>query len=113
MKVLIEIDEKFYQWVKICGIMPFITAGKVIPDNATNGDVIKAMFPSMNVANDQEWFIHLQDGKGNIIKTSKEWWDAPYKGETHENKFPEGTRMGAGLRDSKAEKGDKKNDNPL
>lgn len=62
MKVLIEIDEKFYQWVKMCGIMPFITAGKVIPDNATNEDVVNLIFPN------------------GLDISDFHWWKAPYKG---------------------------------
>ena len=38
-----------------------------IPDNATNGDVIKAVFP-----NDLWLHIHSRRAK-------KEWWNAPYK----------------------------------
>ena len=51
----------------------------VVPRNATNGDMIKALFPNMSMANDREWFVHLQDGKGNIMKMSKDWWNALYK----------------------------------
>ena len=58
-----------------------------IPDNATNGDMIKALFPS---ASETDHFI-LNSPIGNIIyirleehqemRVQQEWWDAPYKGE--------------------------------
>lgn len=67
MKVLIDIDEKFYQWVKMCGIMPFITAGKVIPDNATNDDFFKAVL-------DEKGYCAIHD---RFIGTK--WLDAPYR----------------------------------
>lgn len=72
MKVLIEIDEKFYQWVKMCGIMPFITQGKVIPDNATNGDVINTLFSDIGITQ--------TDPYTGIIEIDLDWWNAPYKG---------------------------------
>ena len=72
MKVLIEIDEKFYQWVKLCGLMPFITQGKVIPNNATNGDVLKIIFP--------DGIPSGKDSDDYFVKTDTDWWDAPYKG---------------------------------
>lgn len=46
----------------------------VIPDNTTNGDMIKAMFPKM-----------FCDTKGQTEEftgmTLKDWWNAPYKKE--------------------------------
>lgn len=88
MKVLIEIDEKFYQWVKMCGLMPFITQGKVIPDSATNGDVIMAMFPSLKIEytdtdeyTNRPRYVKLIVGDTIIAKISADRWDAPYKGE--------------------------------
>ena len=58
-----------------------------IPDNATNGDVIKALFPSWKVE-------HVRKMSGmnryecgidsiNHISFYDDWWNAPYKrGET-------------------------------
>ena len=41
---------------------------KIIPDNATNGDVMKAMYPL-------EVWLHMKAREFN-----KTWWNAPYKG---------------------------------
>jgi hypothetical protein len=49
-----------------------------IPEGATNGDMIKAMF------NDFESALLLQ-----VI--SKEWWNAPYKGGCNLSDFPTGS----------------------
>jgi antitoxin component of RelBE/YafQ-DinJ toxin-antitoxin module len=43
-----------------------------IPENATNGDMIKAMFPNLVNSN-----MDLVDAFNN----AKKWWNAPYKAE--------------------------------
>ena len=54
----------------------------VIPENATNGDMIKAMFPwiftSESSAEPTLILVHGIDN-GSIV-FEKEWWNAPYKG---------------------------------
>ena len=45
--------------------------GTFIPQNATNGDIIKALFPKIN------------DNFSNVIDL-KLWWNAPYKKEGDE-----------------------------
>jgi hypothetical protein len=45
-----------------------------IPPNATNGDVIKAVFPKVNKYNN----ILLEDGRKNIL-FGDDWWNAPYR----------------------------------
>ena len=53
----------------------------LIPENATNGDVIKAMFPDCKL--DNIGHDHYLKFKGNLFSMAveKEWWDAPYKME--------------------------------
>ena len=46
----------------------------VIPDNATNGDMIKAMFPNV----DKYHNMLLENHSKNIL-FSDDWWNAPYK----------------------------------
>lgn len=53
-----------------------------IPANATNGDVIKAIFPNYESRYDPDYEIIT----GHLDKTHRhnfelEWWDAPYKVE--------------------------------
>ena len=57
--------------------------GTVLPDNPTNGDIIKAMFPNLNSDNGDS--IALLDIDGFVITTfTKKWWNAPYKENKNE-----------------------------
>ena len=53
----------------------------LIPENATNGEVIEAMFPDCKLDNiGHDLYLKF---KGNLFSMAveKEWWDAPYKME--------------------------------
>ena len=53
----------------------------VIPKNATNGDMIKAMFSNTESRLDENTGIMLIKWEDGTCKTFKEhWWNAPYKG---------------------------------
>lgn len=61
-----------------------------IPTNATNGDVIKAMFPNIDFT-EMAFTVHASTKvtsngvKGGISYDFwKEWWDAPYKAESED-----------------------------
>lgn len=50
-----------------------------IPDNATNGDMIKAMFPNGKYGTNGE-FVHVYGVGGNgCLGFTLKWWNAPYK----------------------------------
>ena len=62
-----------------------------VPDNPTNGDMIKAMFPSLEIANDGlindnlTGIIAFYGGYGSPLPRgdnyfNRKWWNAPYKG---------------------------------
>lgn len=80
MKLIIEIDEDDYEYMKN-GYVPHsfntfyaIKNGTPIPDNATNDDVLKALF-------DERGYMGIHDR----MKHTK-WLFAPYqKGGTSEN----------------------------
>ena len=61
-----------------------------IPVGATNGDVIKAMFPYVNVKNEcaEYYSVNIEnlqeDIACNTVGFSKDWWNAPYKVESEE-----------------------------
>ena len=56
----------------------------VLPDGATNGDVIKALFPDGSQVKGASIYV-MNDNKSNIFYDF-EWWNAPYKaGDTDEN----------------------------
>lgn len=69
MKLIIDIDEETYKKCKwknngVVGLEWWeraIANGKLIPDNATNGDVMKIIFPKIGVYD--------------------EWYDEPYQKE--------------------------------
>lgn len=44
-----------------------------IPDNPTNGDVFKALYPNVGI-------VHLIRENKRVTELSDEWWDMPYKG---------------------------------
>lgn len=58
-----------------------------VPDDATNGDIIKALFPDIEVKIDRIYpsykkyvICTLRDNVSiNTITFTLEWWDAPYK----------------------------------
>lgn len=77
MKLIIEIPEYVIDDMKECGFIPeedneelckAIDNGIPIPDNATNGDVIQALFPN------------IDKGFSNVIDLNL-WWNAKYKTE--------------------------------
>ena len=93
MKVLIEIDEKTFKALHefvvintgrsngktiIDKCLKAISNGTPIPDNATNGDVIKAMFPTADISLNDSCF----EGVVNKYGFDMKWWNAPYKAES-------------------------------
>lgn len=48
-----------------------------IPENATNGDVIKALFPTIKTK-EYRTFIRVIDGE-EYCSINYKWWNAPYK----------------------------------
>lgn len=54
-----------------------------IPQNATNGDVIKALFPNIRIYNSktiESIYTGIPFGKdiGANVDCMREWWEAPY-----------------------------------
>ena len=81
MKRIIDIPEYVIDDMKECGFIPeedneelckAIDNGTPIPDNATNGDVIKAMFPNTS-------FSIFHRGLVDQIEIDMNWWNAPYQ----------------------------------
>ena len=95
MKVLVDMDGRVYKEVK----SPHIESGynandcydairKGIPiyDNATNGDVVKMLFPNADI---EEYFdgipclytvtTELPSGHKQFVTYPLDWWNAPYE----------------------------------
>ena len=66
MKVLIDISEK--SWNVLKTYIPSRSKEIILPDDATNGDVIRALFPNKEEFN---------AGDGAYFHAG--WWNAPYK----------------------------------
>ena len=54
-----------------------IVYGTPIPDNATNGDVVKALFPN-GITAKFATFMRFIDGD-HYFNCSEEWWNEPYQ----------------------------------
>ena len=90
-QIVIEIWNSDYEDIKEIGFVPVeyaediaksIINGILLPENATNGDVIKAVFPnaliSDYIVNDMT-IIYLQDENESEMVVPEDWWFAPYK----------------------------------
>lgn len=94
MKVLIDIPKKMYEDCKVRNtghyslydFSSMITNATPIPDNATNGDAIKVMFPSIESRLDKNTGIMLVKWVDGTTKTFKaSWWNSPYKKEVEKD----------------------------
>lgn len=88
MKLIIDIDKDDYEYMKN-GYVPstfktfsVIKNGTPIPDNATNGDVLKAIFPNTVFAEDKYEYdgvpwVDIFSDDGMTIEMA--FWNAPYQ----------------------------------
>lgn len=91
MKILIDIPQEMFKAtqtyysdfttrlsMKSC--IDIIASGTPISDNATNGDVIKAMFPTIEIKEKNNCY-EVYFGIGTASQYfNHQWWNAPYKG---------------------------------
>ena len=93
MKVIANIPEEMVQELKdgcfgakhtLYDLAGAICDGVVLPDNATNGDVIKAMFPDATVYSYKDSFDMYSDmvicPQNFMLSADRDFWNAPYKG---------------------------------
>lgn len=75
----IEFDAHYWglgEAKEIIDSLPTVNA-IVIPDNATNGDVIKALFPKADIdGRHKEVYVVIDD---EVLDFSENWWFAHYK----------------------------------
>ena len=86
MQIVIDIPEGLRdafnheeQWtVLLCADMrDALVSGTPIPDNATNGDVIKAIFPNSDI---EEHRTYMKIVEGDyLLPCAYLWWNAPYQ----------------------------------
>ena len=111
MKIVIDIPKESYDFAKECkhngtskynwclshnDVVFMVANGTPISDNATNGDIIKAMFNILDSEIDEglsTTYIYTktrvlkggsQDRLREQITFNRDWWNAPYKVETEE-----------------------------
>lgn len=80
MKLIIDIPDQEYEDIQAYNInmdgidvvCESILHGIPIPDNATNGDVIKALFKP-------NWIRRMDDVVREEYEFNEVWWNAPYK----------------------------------
>lgn len=90
MKALIDISDRDLETlvfqplkplpkVNVENLIKILQQGVIIPENATNGDMIKAMFPNIEIEEiDDELIVAYKlDVKGTPFY--RVWWNAPYK----------------------------------
>ena len=83
MKLIIDIDKHDYEYMKNRYVphrfntFSVINNGTPIPDNATNGDVIKAMFDVKEVEMYNTYAVDFPEEGSHYF--FKGWWNAPYQ----------------------------------
>lgn len=90
MEIVINILEKDYECLKktgqvTYGLVDSVLRGTPLPQNLTNGDVIKAMFPKAFFDD----YVNQWDEVESVVMDNEiyfdiDWWNAPYKTESEE-----------------------------
>jgi len=87
MTLIIDIDEKDFH--RICQEyisfsdtlegrgLSAIAEATPIPDNDTNGDVIKAIFPNSDIE-ERRTYMKIVEGD-YLLPCAYQWWNAPYQ----------------------------------
>lgn len=73
-----ELGEKVYKANMERSERYYAEIGLTIPENPTNGDMIKALFPKGKIIKFQT-FIRYELSDGTCINVNDNWWNAPYK----------------------------------
>ena len=90
MKLIIDINEDVRIAISRMGLLRIpdemqkkvdeaIQRGTPIPDNATNGDVIKVLYPNADIEIHNITVYVIFDMRSNVISFDLDWWNAPYQ----------------------------------
>lgn len=86
MQIVIDMPEEVYNGIISRGnfISDFnlsgaIANGILLPEDATNGDMIKALFPNGSQVKGASIYV-MNDNKSNVFYDF-DWWNAPYKAD--------------------------------
>ena len=58
----------------------YIKKGTVLPNNATNGDVIQALYPDATNYGINDGLVHICLDNRTITTFTSSWWNSPYIG---------------------------------
>ena len=80
MRIIVDIPEDIYNHIIVDSeyftpsLVNAFRNGTPIPDNTTNGNVIKALYPNERIG-------HCEDctDLGDIATFDDDWWNAPYQ----------------------------------
>ena len=86
MRVVVEMSEEAYDWLKngfpdeidAKYAVEAIQEGIPLPQNLTNGDMIKAMFPKEEIYESDSACVYV----GAVMRFDTAWWNAPYERST-------------------------------
>lgn len=92
MKLVIDIPEWVYEEIKTkdfevngFSVDVAIMNGTLLPENATNGDVIKAVFPNAEIEVYQTIvLVKYTEQNNEWVSYSPVWWNAPYEADKEE-----------------------------
>lgn len=79
-QIVISVPDEWLEGTQLnlYDVMGAVMNGTVLPDGATNGDIIKAVFDVTEVRQlDCCAFIDTSDDAN--LRVYKDWWNAPYK----------------------------------
>lgn len=78
------ITEALYEAIKALQALASPLNAVIIPDKATNGDMIKAMFPNLECvgerADTKSYILEPDDLFSPKLIAFNGWWNAPYEG---------------------------------
>ena len=89
MKILIDITEDTYNSVcnesmlpqNVKNVIDGIKNGQLLTDNATNGDIVKTMFPEYEETRMYGAVRYGSKEYANLeFVVDEDWWDSPYRG---------------------------------
>lgn len=86
-KVIVDIPDEMWNTLQIGQyqmgyaeyVARYVEKGKLIPSNATNGDVIKTVFSDGHYGTNGNYVCVFDVGGNGVWTFTKEWWNAKYK----------------------------------
>lgn len=87
-KIIIDIPEEQFErivYFDVVRLRNAVTSGLKLPENATNGDMINALFPNAKNTRVDGGYPLNYVIEGEWHRNLKEWWDTEYIQEVQED----------------------------